>query len=93
MAQLEDYIDFEVYDIENLAVWDKSTIIKIRVFGLIGGKDIDFDNDIYAPQSINTYNEVSDFLMNLLQKYYDTAEIRTDEELLKSRWKMNLGGI
>ena len=59
---MEDYIDFEIYEILHLAEWELPTQLFIRVYGEVEGKAIDFDNEIIAPPSLNTYDEVSDFL-------------------------------
>ena len=90
---MADSIDFEIYEILHLADWKEDTIIKIRVFGFIDSKQIDFDNDIIAPSSLNTYDEINDFLLNLLMKYFDNVIDTPIEDLIKSRWLMNVDGV
>ena len=88
-----DYIDFEVYEILHLADWKEETIIKIRVFGFIDDKTFNVDFDCVCHNTLNTYNEVSDYLQSFVEYCYIKVENTSIEELIKANWLMNMGGV
>ena len=73
---MSNTIDFEVYDIRNLAVWDKITEVDIRIFGNVNGIDIDYNATCWIPASINTYSELAEHIVgHVLQVELDKKPI------------------
>ena len=75
-----DTIDFEIYDIRNLAVLTKPTVVDLNINGVVNDIEINYDTTLVAPDHINTYNELSDHILtHVLEPLIDDCYQEVEE--------------
>ena len=90
---MENVLDFEIYEILHLADTDIPTQVFVRVFGCIEDKTIDVDFECICPPTMNTYDEVAEYVYKLVQDTYIKVEETAIEDLIKARYLMNIEGM